>query len=103
MRGELLIGGRMFRSDKGNRNMGRVRAPSPHFSLQICKICTNSLQNLYKFVQIICTICTKSFALYKAILYLTIATKIAILQTLHLFFAKLQAIYAKNMAPSGLG
>ena len=66
-----------------------------HFSLQICK-------NFAKFVQIICTICTKLFALYKAILYLTIATKIAILQTLHLFFAKLQAIYAKNMAPTGL-
>ena len=43
----MLIGGKVFWSDKDNRNMRRVRASSPFFSLQICK-------NLYKlFVQFV--------------------------------------------------
>ena len=65
-----------------------------HFSLQICK-------NFAKFVQIICTICTKSFALYKAILYLTIATKIAILQTFALIFCKIASNLCKKYGPFG--
>ena len=64
------------------------------FSLQICK-------NFAKFVQIICTICTKSFALYKAILYLTIATKIAILQTFALIFCKIASNLCKKYSSFG--
>ena len=54
MRGELLIGGMMFWSDKDNRNMGRVRASSPQLGFKI-----SSENFLSGFVQKFLMFCLK--------------------------------------------